>query len=178
MPLTGEQLAKIAPACPTPVTTARLLWAAMLPAGIVLVTRAAAFVAQLAHESGEFRYSLEAASGLPYEGRKDLGNIQPGDGEKFKGRGIIQLTGRDNYEKYGRMIGVDLIASPSAAALPENAAKIAVAYWNDHHLNELADQGDFKGVTKAINGGYNGLEARTRYYHRALEILGAGASLA
>jgi len=149
----------------------------MEPAGIVLVTRAAAFIAQLAHESGEFRFMIEEASGEAYEGRKNLGNTSPGDGKKYKGRGWIQLTGKDNYFLAGAAIGQDLVNIPDLAAQPVIAAKVAVWYWLRHQLNVLADAGDFAGITRAINGGLNGIENRVAYYHRALEVLGAQARL-
>lgn len=133
--------------------------------------RAAAFLGQLAHESGELRYMEEIASGSAYEGRHDLGNTQLGDGKRFKGRGPIQLTGRANYAKYGKLLGVDLISNPKLAATPEVAFRIAAQYWKLNKLNELADQRKYKEITKRINGGYNGLDDRIKYYDRALRVL-------
>src|SRR5882672_578303 len=138
--------------------------------------RAAAFLAQLAHESGEFRWLEEIWGPTPaqkrYEGRKDLGNTQPGDGFRFRGRGPIQITGRDNYKKYGELLGVDLIGDPGLAAQPEWTFQIAAAYWETHELNKRADAGDFVAITRAINGGLNGLEDRERYYEIAKKALG------
>src|SRR5207342_2210749 len=95
--------------------------AAMAEAKINTPARKAAFLAQLAHESGELRYMEEIADGSAYEGRRDLGNTHPGDGRRFKGRGPIQLTGRANYERFGELLGVDLVNDPDQAAKPELA---------------------------------------------------------
>jgi putative chitinase len=133
--------------------------------------RQAAFLAQLAHESGELRYMEEIASGQAYEGRKDLGNTQPGDGKRFKGRGPIQFTGRANYRRAGKALGLDLEGHPEKVATPEVGTRVAGWFWKTHGLNELADKGDFKLITRRINGGYNGLASRQKYYRRALEVL-------
>lgn len=135
--------------------------------------RAAAFLAQLAHESGELRYMEEIADGHAYEGRKDLGNVNPGDGKRYKGRGPIQLTGRINYKTFGGMLGLDLENNPQIAATPEVGFRIAACFWKTHGLNELADLGSFKDITRKINGGFNGLEERTKYYELAKKILKA-----
>jgi predicted chitinase len=145
---------------------------AMREAGINTPARQAAFIAQLGHESGNFRYSEEIASGAAYEGRRDLGNTQPGDGERFKGRGYIQLTGRANYAAAGRALGLDLVNNPQLAARPENAARIAAWYWNSRGLNAKADAGDFAGITRSINGGTNGAADRNQRYQAALAALG------
>jgi len=144
---------------------------AMAEAGINTPKRQAAFVAQLAHESGEFRYMEEIASGAAYEGRRDLGNTQPGDGMRFKGRGPIQLTGRSNYAAAGRALGLDLINNPRQAATPEVGFRTAAWFWNTRNLNSYADAGNFREVTRRINGGYNGLADRQKYYARALNVL-------
>lgn len=148
---------------------------AMAEANINTPLRQAAFIAQVAHESGEFRYSEELASGQAYEGRRDLGNIYPGDGVRFKGRGYIQLTGRSNYKAAGTALGLDLINHPELAARPENAARIAAWYWTSRGLNSLADQGPsrFDDITRRINGGLNGKADRDKYYARARTVLGA-----
>lgn len=126
------------------------------------------FIAQLAHESGSFRYTEELASGEAYENRKDLGNTSPGDGKKFKGRGLIQLTGRSNYQKYGEYIGVDLTLNPEQVATdPILGVDVAGWFWTIRKLNLLADKDDLKAITKKINGGYNGLADREKYYNLA-----------
>lgn len=122
--------------------------------------RLAHFMAQLCHESGSFRYMEEIASGAAYEGRKDLGNTQPGDGVLFKGRGPIQLTGRANYRKYGRLIGINLETRPDLAANPSIGLHTALEYWKQNGLNALADADDVLSITKRINGGTNGLSDR------------------
>jgi putative chitinase len=122
--------------------------------------RLAHLLAQLIHESGSFRYMEEIASGQAYEGRKDLGNTQPGDGVRYKGRGPLQLTGRANYRSYGRRIGIDLERHPEIAALPSVGLHIALEYWKDRSLNALADADDVVGITRKVNGGENGLADR------------------
>ena len=145
--------------------------AAMAEANIDTPERQAMFIAQLAHESGGFHYMEEIASGAAYEGRADLGNTQPGDGERYKGRGYIQVTGRHNYTEAGRALGLDLVNNPELAAQPENAARIAAWYWESRGINAAADAGDFTQVTRLINGGTNGLADRQAYYERARAAL-------
>lgn len=146
-------------------------------AGITTLPRVAAFLAQLAHESGAFRYSEELWGPTPaqrrYEGRVDLGNAQPGDGYRYRGRGWIQLTGRHNYRKFGARLGVPLEAEPDLAARPDVAARIAAAYWTDRGLNALADAGNFELITRRINGGLNGYPDRLRYLARITDHLRA-----
>ncbi|MFY0582219.1 LysM peptidoglycan-binding domain-containing protein [Cystobacter fuscus] len=144
---------------------------AMAEAGINTPKRRAAFLAQLAHESGEFRYMEEIASGAAYEGRRDLGNTQPGDGVRFKGRGPIQLTGRSNYRAAGQALGIDLENNPKRAADPDVGFRTAAWFWNSRNLNQYADAGNFREVTRRINGGYNGMASREAYYQRALDVL-------
>jgi putative chitinase len=145
---------------------------AMAEAGINTPRQKANFLAQLAHESGQFRYMEEIASGAAYEGRRDLGNTQPGDGTRFKGRGPIQLTGRSNYQAAGRALGLDLVNNPAQAATPEVGFRTAAWFWNTRGLNDLAESGNFREVTRRINGGFNGLADRQQYYNRALSVLG------
>ncbi len=145
---------------------------AMQEAQINTPKRQAAFLAQLAHESGELRYFEEIASGAAYEGRRDLGNVRPGDGVRFKGRGPIQLTGRANYRAAGRALGIDLENNPKRAADVDVGFRTAAWYWNSRGLNKYADAGNFREVTRRINGGYNGLASREAYYRRALNVLG------
>lgn len=129
--------------------------------------RAAMFIAQIAHESGGFRYREEIASGAAYEGRRDLGNTQPGDGKRFKGRSYIQITGRNNYKQISDAWKMDFVRSPQKLAEPMYAARGAAWWWATHGCNQLADTGDFVAVTRRINGGVNGLADRQAYYKRA-----------
>lgn len=135
--------------------------------------RCAAFLAQLAHESGEFRYMREIASGAAYEGRADLGNTEAGDGVRFKGRGPIQITGRANYLKYSRILYGDdrLLETPDLLEQPVDGCRVAGAFWVANGLNELADAGRFVSITRCINGGTNGLEDRQKYYARAQRVI-------
>ena len=135
--------------------------------------RMAHFIAQLGHETASFRFTEEIADGSAYEGRKDLGNTEPGDGKRFKGRGLIQLTGRANYAAYSKDSGVDYVAKPQVVASdPIVAVDVACWYWNKRGINKLADKDDVKAVTKAINGGFNGLDDRIEYLVRAKAVLG------
>lgn len=133
--------------------------------------RFAHFFAQLGHESGGFRYMEEIASGQLYEGRKELGNVHVGDGRRFKGRGPIQLTGRANYQKYGRRVGIDLENHPEIAALPSVGMLTACTYWTVKELNELADKDDVETITKRINGGLNGYSDRQLRLRLMKELL-------
>jgi predicted chitinase/LysM repeat protein len=145
---------------------------AMKEANINTPRRQAAFLAQLAHESVELRYFEEIASGAAYEGRSDLGNTQPGDGVRFKGRGPIQLTGRSNYRAAGQALGIDLENNPTRAADPDVGFRTAAWFWNSRNLNSYADAGNFDAITLRVNGGYNGKASRDAYYQRALSVLG------
>ncbi len=133
--------------------------------------RQAAFLAQIAHESVELKYLEELASGQAYEGRRDLGNTQPGDGKRYKGRGPLQLTGRANYRAAGQALKIDLETNPDWAARPDIAFRVAGWFWKSHGLNELADRGDILTITERINGGTNGLEKRQQYYRQAKQVL-------
>ncbi|WP_255990821.1 M15 family metallopeptidase [Chitinolyticbacter albus] len=138
--------------------------------------RQAHFLSQIGHESGELRFREELASGAAYEGRRDLGNTQPGDGVRYKGRGLIQLTGRANYGDYARTnrFGTDVLANPALVA-SDDALTVDVAgwYWDKRRINMLADRDDVEAVTRAINGGLNGLSDRKRLLTRARTLLGA-----
>ncbi|MDE5986843.1 MAG: hypothetical protein K2H16_06125 [Prevotella sp.] len=140
--------------------------------GITTALRMAHYLAQIAHESGELRYTKELASGAEYEGRKDLGNTSKGDGVRYKGRGLIQLTGKANYKAYAEHCGFDVVAKPELLEQPLGAVRSSMWYWKTHDLNALADGDDVKAVTKRINGGYNGLAARQKYLGRAKKALG------
>lgn len=133
--------------------------------------RQAHFIAQLAHESGGFRTTTEYASGKEYNGRRDLGNTQPGDGVRYKGRGLIQITGRFNYRAMGKALGQDFEDNPTEAADFPWAALTAAVYWKNRNINRVADRDDIRAVTKLINGGYNGLADRESYLTRAKAAL-------
>jgi len=145
---------------------------AMSDAGINTPARKAAFLAQLGHESGSLRYMQEIASGAAYEGRRDLGNTQPGDGRRFKGRGPIQLTGRANYIAAGKALGLDLVNHPELAATPAVGFKTSAWFWKTHGLNQLADSGQFDQITRRINGGQNGAADRRARWARCKSALG------
>lgn len=129
--------------------------------GINTPMRMCHFLAQVLWESGCFAYTKELASGKAYEGRKDLGNIYVGDGVKFKGRGLIQITGRNNYTLLGKYFGMDFTNHPEILEQPEWAFKSAGWFWMKNNLNTLADQDALTKITKIINGGY---------YHKRIKI--------
>ncbi len=137
--------------------------------------RAAHFLAQLCHESDGFCTTQEYADGTAYEGRADLGNTQPGDGPRFKGRGLIQLTGRANYKQYGDILHLDLVGDPELAAAPTTSLLVACAFWTQLGLNTFADQDDIVTITQRINGGQNGIASRRAYLARAKAALGMPA---
>jgi putative chitinase len=149
------------------------LQAGMQRYGITSPLQMAHFIAQLGHESASFLYSEEIASGAAYEGRRDLGNTQAGDGKRFKGRGLIQLTGRANYAAYSRHTGFDCLAQPAALASdPMLAVDVSCWFWHDRGLAAMAERDDVKAVTKRINGGFNGLDDRIQNLNRAKAVLG------
>jgi len=137
--------------------------------------RIAHFMAQIAHESAGFRTLEEYASGQAYEGRKDLGNTEVGDGRRYKGRGYIQLTGRANYIEFGARIGIDLANRPWRAQDPRIALLLACEYWKSRRLNARADRNDIRTITRKINGGYNGLRDRKKKFNKAWSIWGSSA---
>lgn len=159
--------------------------------GVDTPLRKAAFLAQIGHESGGLRYSTELWGPTPtqtrYEGRADLGNTQPGDGKRFRGHGLIQVTGRSSHARMRDRLrakfperGVpDFEADPEALALPEWAALSAADFWDDHRLNDWADRGDFDGVSDIINrgrktakeGDANGYDDRLALYYVARKVL-------
>lgn len=152
------------------------LTAAMAGGQINTRRRIAAFLAQIGHESGSLVYVKELGGPTyfaKYDGRKDLGNTQPGDGARFAGRGLIQVTGRANYLKASQALFGNnrLLSTPELLEQPEWAAKSAVWYWSTRNLNDLADADRFTDLTRAINGGTNGLEDRRARYKYALSIL-------
>ena len=149
---------------------------AMATYEINTVPRETAFLAQIAHESGSFRYVRElwgpTEQQARYEGRKDLGNTEPGDGKRFMGRGLIQVTGRGNYARCGEALGLNLLAHPELLEMPENACNSAGWFWKSHGCNEIADSGDFVKLTRRINGGTNGIADRVAYLDRAVAAIG------
>ena len=145
--------------------------AAMEEFSINTPLRQAAFLAQIAHESGSLRYVKELATGSAYENRKDLGNVKAGDGPRYKGRGLIQITGRTNYQRVASVLGFDCVNHPELLESRTNACRSAAWWWKEHGLNELADAGEFRKITRRINGGYNGEAERLRYYQIALGVL-------
>ena len=159
------------------------------------------FLAQVAHESGNFsavsenlNYRAETLSkvfpkyfrdrdpndyakqpekiaNLVYGSRMGNGDEDSGDGYRYRGRGLIQLTGKNNYDACGDKLDVDLTENPDYLTTPEGAVRSAAWFWGTHHLNEVADAGDILKCTKKINGGTIGLEDRTKHYEHALSIL-------
>lgn len=178
--VTLEQFAKIA-GLPAADAAKELpgLNASMYFADISTVQRKATFLAQLGHESMGFSQFEELASGSAYEGRRDLGNTQRGDGKRYKGRGAIQLTGRANYrsatDDLAPMLGgTDLEQNPERADDPDVRYLTAAWFWNERDLNKHADKGHFDTVTSRINGGQNGRADRRSRYQKALKVLQAG----
>jgi putative chitinase len=133
--------------------------------------RVAHFLAQTCYESDGFCTTVEYASGQAYEGRADLGNVRFGDGTRYKGRGLIQLTGRANYQRYGELLELDLSNDPELAADPANSLLIACQFWKDKGLNAYADRDDIETITRLINGGLNGLSIRRTYLAQAKAVI-------
>lgn len=133
--------------------------------------RIAHFMGQVTHECAGFRTTEEFASGAAYEGREDLGNVHPGDGRRYKGRGLIQLTGRANYQKIGGILDLPLEDNPALAAEPVTSLKIACEYWKTRRINAAADRDDLIKATRLVNGGLNGLEDRRKYLIKAKTAL-------
>lgn len=152
---------------------------AMLDARIDTPARQAAFLSQLFLESNQLTELFERPSRYTgryfqkYDGRKSLGNVWPGDGARFKGRGFIHLTGRSNYTRAARALGVPLVEQPELAAEPRVAARIAAWFWSQDGgiLNALADQGAIRKISQRVNGGTHGLADRIQYYRQALDVL-------
>jgi len=149
--------------------------------GINTPIRIAAFLAQIAHESGSLHYVEEIASGSAYEYREDLGNLTDEalhyahsagstTGRFYKGRGLIQITGFYNYKKCGQALGVDLVRQPSALTDPTLASLSAGWFWSTRNCNSLADVGSCTAITKVINGGINGLAERKANYIRCKKV--------
>ena len=175
--LSAEQLKSILPQATTSNIELYLPYINdLLPKfGIDNNTRLAAFLAQVGHESGQLKYNKEiwgpTAAQKGYEGRKGLGNVIAGDGTKFKGRGLIQVTGRANYSSFAQANGVDCVNHPELLEQPEYAVMTACWFWQSKKLNQFADSGDFKTLTKRINGGLNGYDDRLAIWERAKKVL-------
>jgi len=152
------------------------LTAAMAEFGIDTPERQAAFLAQVGHETNGFLWLHElwgpTSAQTRYEFRVDLGNTQAGDGHRFLGRGLIQVTGRANYARIGQELGLDLITNPTLLEQPVPACRSAGVFWRDHNLNALADARDFETLTRRINGGENGLDDREKRWAGARAALG------
>jgi len=143
---------------------------AMIEHGITTLPRIQMWLAQVGHESLSLRYMEEIASGQAYEGRRDLGNVQPGDGRRFKGRGPIQLTGRHNYTAAAKALNLPLVENPAMAAEPKHAFRVSAWWWTTHGLNPISDRGDVIGATRRINGGLNGLSDRQSRFARIRQL--------
>jgi putative chitinase len=141
----------------------------------------AQFLAQMAHESWDFKKMREVPQGKNYFKKYDpkhapktakiLGNVKPGDGEKYKGRGFIQLTGRNNYKAASDYLNIDLINKPELAAKPDVAAKIALWYWNTRVKPNVDNWADTKQVTRKINPALKGLDDRHENFKEYLALL-------
>ncbi|TFH81816.1 glycoside hydrolase family 19 protein [Pseudomonas kribbensis] len=181
MPISSQQLLQILPNAGAKAGVfAPVLNTAMQRFQIVGAKRAAAFIAQTGHESGQFRWVREiwgpTAAQAKYEGRADLGNTVAGDGRRFCGRGLIQITGRANYAACGEALGLDLINQPELLELPQHACMSAAWWWSTHGLNTLADAGDNANIGSIINTGRrgrtpNGAAERQAFYEKALQVL-------
>ena len=154
---------QIARATGAPLANVRRSWpqvaAALTASGITSRNAVIAVIATIAVETGRFMPIPEYASGRAYEGRRDLGNVNPGDGVRYKGRGFIQLTGRANYRSYGRKLGIDLERNPDVALDPLVSARVLADYFVSRGIPGMAARGDWRGVRRAVNGGYHGWDA-------------------
>ncbi|MFE7796728.1 glycoside hydrolase family 19 protein [Nocardia sp. NPDC057440] len=154
---------------------------AMRKAGITNPKREAAFLAQVIHETDQLQTLTEYGDTEYFNSNygpqtavgQSLGNDKSGDGARFRGRGALQVTGRDNYRAAGKEIGVDLVSHPELAADPKHAFDVAGWYWKTHDLNDEADKSQFDAITREINGGTNGSAQREEYYQKAKKILDA-----
>lgn len=182
MPITEQQLLQITPnAGKNAGVFASALNLAMDRYQINTKLRMAAFIAQVGHESGQFRYVRELG-GDQYLSKYDTGPLAKrlgntpeadGDGQKYRGRGLIQITGRDNYLACSKALFGDdrLLRTPELLEQAEWAAKSAAWFWSSRDLNKLADSGSFEMITRRINGGVNGLAERVAFYNAALKVL-------
>lgn len=129
------------------------------------------FLAQLGHESGQLQYVEEIASGKAYEGRLDLGNTEPGDGPRYKGRGLIQLTGKKNYTLFSLLMDLPLLEKPELLLIPDNAVSVAYNFFENNNLWRFCDSNDFLTLTKRINGGTNGWDDRVKQLENIKKVL-------
>lgn len=136
--------------------------------GVNTYLRVCHFIAQCAEESAHFNTLHEYASGAEYQGR--LGNVNPGDGVRYKGAGYIELTGRYNYTEASKRLGIDLVNHPELALEPEVGMLVSLDYWKTHNINALADADNVLAVTHAVNGGTNGLAVREAYLAKAKSV--------
>ena len=150
--------------------------------GLTTPLRLAHWMAQTAVESGDYRFMREIWGPTDcqrgYEGRTDLGNTHPGDGKRFMGRGLLQITGRDLYRRIGAALGLDLVNHPELAERPDIAVRTACHYWTTHHLNDWADKDDVLAVSRGVNRGNpqsikmpNGFPARQAALAKARKVL-------
>ena len=180
MPITALQLQQILPnAGQSAGVFVPVLNTAMVHYQIVGTKRMAAFIAQIGHESGQFRYVRELGNDQ-YLSKYDTGSLAKrlgntpeadGDGQKYRGRGLIQITGRANYMTCGEALALDLLNQPELLEKPQHACMSAAWYWASKGLNTLSDEGQFDKITQRINGGQNGAADRQALYARALKVL-------
>lgn len=180
MSITQKQLLQILPnAAQLAGVFVSVLNTAMVRYQIVGQLRMAAFIAQIGHESGQFRFVRELGSDQ-YLSKYDTGSLAKrlgntpqadGDGQKYRGRGLIQITGRANYMTCGEALALDLLNQPELLEKPQHASMSAAWYWASKGLNTLADAGQFDKITQRINGGQNGAADRQALYARALKVL-------
>ena len=152
---------------------------ALIQAGCTTVLRVTMWCSQIGHESGGLKWMEEIADGSAYEGRRDLGNTQQGDGRRFKGRGPIQVTGRHNYARLSEWAhgkgyvdsATKFVDEPHLLSLPDFGFLGAVWYWTvARNMNVFADNENLVGATQAVNGGQNGIDDRRKFYYRALVL--------
>ena len=180
MSITQQQLLQILPnAGQAAGVFVPVLNTAMVRFQIIGTKRVAAFIAQIGHESGQFRYVRELGSDQ-YLSKYDTGSLAKrlgntpeadGDGQKYRGRGLIQITGRANYITCGEALALDLVNHPELLEKPQHACMSAAWFWASGGLNTLADAGQFDKITQRINGGQNGAADRQALYARALKVL-------
>lgn len=181
MPLTADQLVAIMPeARPRAGLFVEPLNAAMTEFQIDTPRRIAAFLAQIGHESARLRYTRELG-GHAYLDKYDTGKLaarlgntpeDDDDGQRYRGRGLIQITGRRNYQLCGFALGLDLLAQPERLEQPAAACRSAAWFWHNERLNALADRDEFDAITRRINGGQNGRDDRRALWARARTVLG------